>query len=220
MKTRTKTRDEDLDRELESRSKAPPVNSENEILLRDLVSAFVQFPNGVRIGHVAHEDGGETLMLKVRPEDEPRVRGKYELHIQALRTIFEFIGARERRRMILLFDESPERANTSPPQRFTPCVDWDSAPTVALLSRVLRRVLQKEFTIEAYSPTARALERAGLWSGASSSLETRIDVTPDAEEQQLCTMLTEYLKPIFHAIGKNQGREVKLECKTDTAEPK
>jgi predicted RNA-binding protein YlqC (UPF0109 family) len=214
MKTRTKTRDEEMDGELAARAKRPSPG-ENEIMLRDLVGAFVQYPAGVRTTSALDEGGGETLTLAVRAEDQPRVWGQGGRHIQALRTIFQFIGAREERRITLILLEPAERARGAPQQPFTPSMDWDSAPTVALLARVLRRVLRKEFTTQAYSPSARALEAAGLPTASSMDYETRIDVAPDAAEQVLCAGIVEYLKPIFHAIGKNQGREVKLGCTTE-----
>jgi predicted RNA-binding protein YlqC (UPF0109 family) len=171
--------------------------TDNQTLLRELVEALVQYPKSVKIKRQQQPDNGELMTLEVHSADLPRVFGGQGRHIQALRTIFQFIGARDEHRVRLLLIEPHARVAGAPLTPFVSNPDWKPEPVRVLLERVLNRVLAKPPQLDIYSGEGM----------------TMIDIYADKDDEALCDGLTEYLKPIFHAIGKNQGRELFLESK-------
>lgn len=220
---KTKTKDDAMDDEMKERRRryakpgAAP-DEQNEALLRDLVSAFVAYPKEIETKSDLDAAGNETLTLKVHGNDQPRVWGQGGRHIQALRTMFQFIGARDDRRITLLLVEPRWSRSVRPdPQPFRPNDQWDATETVALLNRLLSRILRKPFTISAYSPAERALAEAGLSIQSSADYTSILEIDPDSTERNVVDALLNYARPIFHAIGKNNGRELKLDAKKDEA---
>ncbi len=164
----------------------------------------------IDVGQAASEyQDAKTLTLAVDPRDQPRAVGSRGKHIQALRTIFQFIGGRDQRRIQLILAEPDERAEVRE-SAFVPDPKWNPEPIRGIISKVLERVLREPFRIEIYSESDRALEKAGLPAGASADHTSKIDVHPSPADQQIADVIGDYMKPIVHAVGKNQGRELYL----------
>lgn len=71
-------------------------------LLKNLVEELVDHPSGVIITET-QSDGGNTIVLTVRTGDGDmgKVIGKQGKNAQAIRTLFEAIAAKQRRRVVL-----------------------------------------------------------------------------------------------------------------------
>ncbi len=169
------------------------LTSDNAELLRGLVGAFIGRPKDVKITSKL-DRAGEILVLQVHREDHSRVVGSLGRHIQALRTIFEFIGARDNVAIrVLLLDQAEGRGG--PMLEFKANMSWSASPMTQLLRQLLKRILRREFTIE-------------ITSVADT---TNVLVKTHAGDQELAEALGPYLQPIFRAIGKQQGRRVYLD---------
>jgi predicted RNA-binding protein YlqC (UPF0109 family) len=173
--------------------KPKPLNTV-EALVIDLVKAFVFKPEQVRLTSSGSETAGSVtiLTLDVDAEDYGAVVGKSGANIQALRVIAQLLGAKERREYRLLMPERERRAEGYFPMPFVPSPDWTPNPAVALLRRVLDRVLSKPYNI------------AVIESGP----QTHMEIVADGSERKWVAQLQPYLHKIFHAIGKSKGHEL------------
>lgn len=164
--------------------------SGNALLLRELVGAFVQKPDAITVA-VEDVPGGEMLCFRVDRNDHPRVVGAMGKHIQALRTIFRFIEAREGRKVQLMLLE-PNAGRREPTQPFVPNMDWNPQPVRDVLNALLAKIFTKPFEVEI----------------TSAEETSNIEIRSEESEQEICEALSDYLQPIFHAIGKQQGRQI------------
>lgn len=185
----------------------------NAALLREIVSAYTTRPEAIEI-EVKPNPRGELMQLRVAAQDHAKVIGGGGKQIQALRTIFEIIGARDKRSVKLVLlepDRGGETYGVREP-RARPDLDYEVAQrllepdsdgeydpeaTLALLDKVLARVLVKEHRTDIYDAEDKV----------------HLEVHPSADEKELAELLVEYAAPIFHAIGKRMGRDLYLETK-------
>jgi predicted RNA-binding protein YlqC (UPF0109 family) len=167
----------------------------DEDLLRDIVSAFIRFPEEINIETERRGENSTMMKLEVHRDDYPRVFGGQGRHRQALVTIFAFIGAREERQIKFMLLESKKgvRQGNLP---FKANLDWKPDKTLDLLRKILRRIFTKPFEVEALS----------------AEETTNIEIRVDPSETNIIDALEPSLEPIFHAIGKNQGRQLYLEA--------
>jgi predicted RNA-binding protein YlqC (UPF0109 family) len=164
----------DRDANMAKKNEAKPRKSTtaDEDLLVDLVAAFCQHARDIGVN--TQRQGGENVMIEfdVNRDDHPRVVGGQGKHITALRTIFEFIGAREARRIRLMLKE-PTRGQRGLNAPFKANFDWDAEPTVKLLRRVLDRILVHPLIrLKRFDPVTRQTSRCA-WTKKSRKLLTR-----------------------------------------------
>ncbi len=90
-------------------------------LLKTLVEELVDYPNGVVITETV-SDGGNTIVLTVRTKDGDlgKVIGKQGKNAQAIRTLFEAIAAKYRRRVVLEIADKQRKPVAKP----LPHVEW------------------------------------------------------------------------------------------------
>lgn len=175
--------------------KAPDKMTADESLLYDLVAAFTRHPQDIRVEGRQLKPGSTLIELEVNRDDQPRVIGSRGKHIQALRTIFQYIAAREKREIRLILLEPTRGEREEERLEFRPNMDWQPDNTLALIERVLGRVLRKPFQVNAIS------------AGETTNLEVAADKT----EKEIIVALKPSLHPIFNAIGKNEGRQLFIE---------
>lgn len=174
--------------------------SETEIvaLIKDLVRGFVFQPNRVSITTMAADESESDvtiLTLEVDPDDYGAVCGKAARKIQALRVITQLCGKKDGIDYRLIMPER-ERPRYAMQARFTPNLSWKPEATLNLLRRVLDRVLEKPYDIKVVS----ALD------------QTHLEVRADPKEIEWLMKIQPFLHLIFHAIGKNSGRELYIDA--------
>lgn len=189
----------------------------NAALLRDIVAAYTTRGDAIEI--VSEPNArGELLKLRVDKGDHAKVVGGGGKQIQALRTIFQFIGARDGQtlRLVLLEPDREGDQPWSPPKtgpfaRSRPDLDeeaasrmlgageadYDPEATLSLLDKLLARVLAKKHRTDIYAAEDKV----------------HLEIYPHADEATLAEALATYAAPIFHAIGKRMGRDLYLEAK-------
>jgi predicted RNA-binding protein YlqC (UPF0109 family) len=166
----------------------------DEQLLRDIVGAFTRHPADVSISIEKRGETSTMITLEVNRDDYPRVFGGQGRHIQALRTIFAFIGAREERQIRLLLVE-PRKGVRQGNLPFKPNLEWQADKVLELLRQILDRIFTKPFEVEAMS----------------AEETTNVEIRVDPSEQKIMDALEPSLQPIFHAIGKSEGRQLYIE---------
>jgi predicted RNA-binding protein YlqC (UPF0109 family) len=192
--------------------------TENAQLLREIVASYTSRTDEIEID--SKQAGRlETLQLRVAKEDYPKVAGKWQKQIQSLRVTFQFIGARNQKTVRLLLLEPEQQQPDGAPQRETPEIDaefesrfghllrpeaavkppstYNPETIRALAEKVLGRVLIKPFTTEIYDAEDKV----------------QLDAFVEQSELELAQGIEPYLRPLFHAAGKKQGRNLYFEVK-------
>jgi predicted RNA-binding protein YlqC (UPF0109 family) len=169
-------------------------------LLRDLVCAFVNDADAVRVdGKIDCATKNETLTLTVSHDDYPRVYGSMGKNMAALQTMFDFVGAKEKREIIFILPEPPYPPNRprgyEPRKSFIPCKDWNPDPMLKLLHRVLQMILNEPIEAGAF--------------GEANGTTVQIKASNDADQRR-AEILVPHIDPIFAAIGRQQGRKLHL----------
>lgn len=171
--------------------KTEPEKDRDEELLREIISAFIRHPGDLRLETQSRGERSTIIEIEVNRDDYPRVFGGQGRHIQALRNIFAFIAAREERktRLMLLEPKTGVREGHLP---FKANLDWKPDKVLDLLRKILGRIFTKPFNVEEIS------------AGETTDIEVNVDQT----EQNIIDALIPSLQPIFHAIGKSEGRQL------------
>jgi predicted RNA-binding protein YlqC (UPF0109 family) len=181
----------------EAKPKKREPNADEDLLV-DIIAAFVSYPDDIGVTTLSQGGANILIELEVNRADYGKVAGSQGRHITAIRTIFDFIGAREQRRIRVMLIDQPRIAPRDfviPPQ-FEENLNWKPDATVALLQRLLDRIFIKPFSIEV----------------ASAEATTNIEIRVDKKEQEIMDALKPHLQPIFHACGKASGRILYVEA--------
>lgn len=166
----------------------------DEKLLAEIVSSFVRHPDDV-IVKTERLGGKNVIQVEVNRDDYGRVFGSQGRQIQAIRTVFAFIASREGRQIGVMLLESTRGTKIEPPP-FRANLDWESKKLLSLLKRVLKRILALPFSVDE----------------TSVQETTNVTIATDPKEHRIIEALRPSLDPIFHAIGKNEGRQLYLEA--------
>lgn len=172
--------------------------NDDEQLLREITAALARYPADITV--TTKSLGGENTMmdLDVNKADYGSVHGSMGKHLQALRTIFQFIGARQDRKIKIMLLE-PTKGQREERLPFTPNHHWNERNIMDLLNRILIRILRRPFAMVALS-------------AEQPDATTTIEITADPAEQAVIEALTTALQPLFHAIGKKEGRQLYVEA--------
>lgn len=163
----------------------------DEKLLRELINAFIRHPRDLRIETQKRGEKSVMIQIEINRDDYPRVFGGQGRHIQALRNIFAFIAAREERKIHLMLLE-PKMGVREGHLPFKANLDWKPDKVFGLLREILGRVFTKPFELD----------------DISAEETTDVEVKVDPSEQKIIDALIPSLQPIFHAIGKSEGRQL------------
>src|SRR4051812_43231468 len=103
----------------------------DEQLLYDLIAAMARHPENIATAERRNGSAGTMIELHVHRADYGSVNGSMGKHLTAIRTIFQFIGAREKRDIKVLLLESTvgDREERLP---FVPKENWPEKPTLDL----------------------------------------------------------------------------------------
>lgn len=170
------------------------VLKQDEDLLRELVSAFIKYPDRLRIESERRSKDSTMITMQADANDYGKIHGRQGRNIQALSTIFLFIAGRGGRRVSIM-NNPPDRGTREELPPFVPNPDWEPDHAISLLRKVLDRILRRPYKTEPHE----------------NDEQTVIKITPQMEEQKIVNGIAPYLHPIFHAIGKNEGRELSIQ---------
>lgn len=171
--------------------------SEDAQLLRRLVATFTRNGEDIAIEEEAQGPGRKMLRLWVHAADQSRVVGAGGRHIHALRTIFQYVGARAGTGIRVTLEEPRTGDKEAGALPATPR-PWDPEAVTSLLRDVLGRVLVKPFDLDAFD------------AGEDT---TTVEVQVHDDERQIMKRgddagLLLSVQPIFNAIGKVGGRQL------------
>jgi predicted RNA-binding protein YlqC (UPF0109 family) len=171
--------------------------SEDALLLRRLVAAFTRNADDIQIDEEAQGPSRKMLRMWVHAADQSRVVGAGGRHIHALRTIFQYVGARAGTAVKITLEE-PRTGDKDGAALPAAPREFDAEAVTGLLRDVLGRVLVKPFELEAFD------------AGEDS---TTVEVHVHDDERQIMKRgddagLLLSVQPIFNAIGKVGGRQL------------
>jgi Predicted RNA-binding protein (contains KH domain) len=171
--------------------------TKNAALLRSIVESFTRFHEDVEIESTVAigTKRVETLKFKVNADDHPKVVGGGGKQIQSLRTVFQFIAARDQETIRVLLLE-PERGVKSE-YGYDGEAEYDPERIRELATRVLSRILVEPFEIELYGENGTVM----------------LEIAASKKEMPLAEAVFPYLKSVFNAIGRHQGKELHAELR-------
>jgi len=177
----------------------PHEGTRNADLLREIVRAITKHEKDIEIESepIVSASGKriETLRFWVNADDQPVVVGGQGRQIQAIRTIFQFIGARDGETIRVLLLE-PKTGKQKPygydePEKYVA----DEVQSLAI--KILSRILSRPFEIDLYGAEATEM----------------MEIAVDKKERQLAEGLLPFLRSVFNAVGLHRGVELHLELK-------
>lgn len=168
------------------KKKPVAVVEENEdiSLLREIVNEFTRNHKAL---HIEIEKPGIIVMQSCR-DDHPRIVGASGRNIQAIRTIFQFVGARRKEKLNIILNE-PDSGQRQPIVPYEPNPDWKPDVVIALIDKILKKILASPFEAEAIGAKATTL----------------LKLSVSKEDERILEILQPALQTIFHAIGRAQG---------------
>ena len=172
----------------------------DEELLRAIIGGFTSHPETLR---VKTETRGQSSIISfwAHRSDHPKIIGGQGKHLQAIRTIFLYIAKREGRQVTLLPNEPTHGEGEGFPV-FEKRADWQPDSAIALMRRVLDRILRQPYKI----------------TPVSNEEQTILEITVEKQEQSIIDGLKPYLHTLWHAIGKNEGRKVYVDAPAQVPE--
>lgn len=177
----------------EKKSAGRVTNSDtDEKLVTDLVRAFVWHPDDVRATQRGSGGGVTIIELNVNPADYGAVVGKGGRKISALQAIVQCFGLKDQRKVRLILPESERQGNGFMPDPYRPDTAWKPDKAIALLERVLKRILTSAFEI----------------SVVATGEQTNLEVAVDKNDEAWMAAMEPYLHTVFHAIGKSDGHQL------------
>lgn len=179
-------------------------------LLHDLVAGFAKYGDDVEVtrGEAPTRD---TLTLRVNADDAPLVQGRWGRVLQALRTIFSTIGARDDRRITVIWSEPIRGQWKETIEDFVRPYDPDSIKGLA--TRILDALLLESFEVALYegAPDPATPE--------SDKVPVVLEFKVHPTEIEIANALAPFLGLIFSAVGKRQGKDLHLQMTPVIAVP-
>jgi predicted RNA-binding protein YlqC (UPF0109 family) len=170
-------------------------------LLRDLVRAFTKYSDDVNVTTYPGEGRAkdrETLTLRVNADDAPLVQGKWGRVLQALRTIFTTIGARESRNITLIWSEPTVGKWKETIEEYLRPYKPDDVK--ALAERLLARLFVEPTEVAIYDGDP-----------AGDKVPVVLEFKVPASDIEIANALSPFLGLIFSAIGKRSGKDLHLQ---------
>lgn len=161
-------------------------------LLREIIFAFTRHHSDL---HIELEQPG-TIVMQSNRDDHPRIAGAMGRNIEAVRSIFRFIAAKRKEKLVILLAE-PERGRREEIQPYSVDKNWKPDPVVKLITKILEQILRAPFKLET--------------SSSESKATTLLEISPAKEDERIVEALQPALHTIFHAIGRAQGRALYVE---------
>lgn len=162
-------------------------------LLRDLVFGYTRHHGDLKVQAV-HLTSSLALSMQGNKDDHGRLVGEQGRNIRSVQAIFERIG-RKIGQPINLTLVPPAVGEQSKLEPFAADPNFSHGATTALLRRVLAASLGRPFAL-------------AVAQGIGS---TEYELTPDPEELPIVRgALADAIHSIFHAVGKNRGRIIRV----------
>lgn len=136
-----------------------------------------------------------TLNVQVHKGDMSRVIGTKGAHVQAMERLIEMMSAKSGKRMTLRVGE-PSMGGADSFAKFEPQATWESSHVVELVQDISAAVFVHPAQVE-------------LFDGEDFQSVIEIVVSPN-ERKDLVAMVNAALAPLFNAIGKANGRLLKI----------
>lgn len=203
-----------------------PEITETETLLRELVSAFVDKPEAVRV-LICRGLNCWGYELKVHPEDESKAIGQRGSHVNSLALLVQEIGAKAGYRYLLSLQtlNGPQTRRNEPPRASG---DFDPEPAIAVLGRVLAKIVRHKFTISplvgySYEESATELVLRLAFTNPEDGYAIRrpiplLTTATNGRDPLLLDVLGS-LGTIARAIGRKSGVRLTLQLEPLPAQP-